>query len=143
MSGSPKRRFDHRAEPDRRREAEALFADARPDGYVDLLEMDVGDALGIVADELLVVGAAIGHVPRVKAELHGRRVGTIEEALDLLLCADVAVGVGVEGQHGAMLTGHVAAQLGHARHEGLPLVVIQFRRGGEVALEVGCSPRAG
>ena len=74
-----------------------------------------GDAVGIVADELEVVGAAVGDVPGVEAELHGLRVGAVEEALDLLLGADVAVGVGVEHQHGAMLVGDVPAELATCR----------------------------
>ena len=85
--GLAERRLDHRAEAHGGREAEPLLADPGPDGRIHLLEMDVPDALGVVADESQVVRSAVGDVAGVQAQLHGLRVGAIEEALDLLLGA--------------------------------------------------------
>ena len=89
--------------------------DPGADRAVDLLEVDVLHAIRVVRDELEVVGAAVGDMARVQAELDGLGIGAVEEALDLLLRPDVAVRVGVEHEHGAVLVGHVLAELGHAR----------------------------
>ena len=72
----------------------------------------------------------------VQAELDGLGIGAVEEALDLLLGAHVAVGVGVEHEHGAVLVGDVPAELAHAGVEAGPLVVGEGRAGGEVAVQV-------
>ena len=72
----------------------------------------------------------------VQAELDGLGIRAVEEALDLRLGADVAVGVGVEHEHGAVRVGDVLAELGHAGVEAVPLVVGEGGGAGEVAVEV-------
>ena len=118
-------RFDHRPEADGWREAQLLLARPCADRSVDLLQVDVGDTVGVVADELQVVGAAVGDVPGVEAELHRLRVGRVEEALDLLLRADVAIRVGVEREHRVVLARDVPAELRHPVRERIPFVVGQ------------------
>ena len=95
--------LDHDPEANRGREAQLLIPYPRPDRRVDLLQVDVRDALGIVADELQVVRSAVGHMPGVQAQVHGPGVRAVKETLDLLLGPDMAVRVGVEREDGPVL----------------------------------------
>ena len=135
--------LDHDPEADGGREAQLLIAYPGPDRRVDLLEVDVRDAVGVVADELQVVRAAVGDVPGVQAQVHGPGVRAVKETLDLRLGPDVAVGVGVEHEDGPVLLGHVAAELRHAGRQRVPLVVGQGRARPSGCRRGPCSPPGG
>src|SRR4051794_7299886 len=121
------RRLAHDAELDRLCERDVLGEDAGTDHRVDRLEVDVGDALGELLDDLEVVAAAVGDVSRVQAQVHQLRVGVAQESLDPVLGVDVSVRVRVEDQLDAVLLEEEPRQLGGAGDEVLPLLRVDVR----------------
>ena len=68
--------------------------DLGADDGVDLLEVDVADAVGMARDDGSSCRRRVGDVPGVEAQRHGLRVGESEEAVDLLVVVDVASACG-------------------------------------------------
>src|SRR6476620_497931 len=121
------RRLAHNAELDGLGERDLLGEHPRADDRVDRLEVDVGDALGELLDDLDVVAVAVGDVSRVQAEVHQLRVGVAEEPRDPLLGVDVGVRVRVEDQLDAVLLEEEPSQLVGAGDQVLPLLGIDVR----------------
>jgi hypothetical protein len=135
--GDTVRGLDHCAELHRIGEAQLLFVDPLDDLGVDLFEVHVADPVGVPLDQLEVVSAAVGDVPRVQAQGDGRGVGVGQEALHPLLGVDMAVGVRVEDQRDAELLGEDPAELRHAGAQVGPLLRLQVDGLGDGAVEVG------
>ena len=95
---------------------------------VDLLEVQVADALGSALDDRDVVAAAVADVAGVQAQVDELAVGAVEEAVDVLLGVDVAVGVRMVLRTHAVLFEHRLAEFVHAVGLLLPLL------GGESAV---------
>src|SRR5882757_1322809 len=83
------RRLRHCAEPDRLAEWQVLGLDLGAYLGIDLLEMQVADAVGRAVDDREVVAAAIADVAGVEAQVHELGVRAVEEAVDVLLGVDV------------------------------------------------------
>ena len=80
------------------------------DVLVEGLDVDVGDALGVLPAQLDGVAAAVDDVPGVQAQVDVGRVGGVEDARDLLGRLDVGVAVGVEHHLEAVLVQEHLAQ---------------------------------
>ncbi len=106
ISGIPQRRLGHRAQLDRLAERQVLGLDLGAHLRVDLLEMQVADAFGARSDDGDVVAAAVADVAGVQAQVDELAVGAVEEAVDVLLGVDMAVGVRVVLRTHAVLLEH-------------------------------------
>src|SRR5262245_35713977 len=122
------RGFDHRAELDRLAERQILRLDLGAHLGIDLLELQVPDAVGCPVDDRQVVAAAIADVAGVQAQVHEFGVRSIQEAVDVLLGVDVAVGVRMVLRSYTVLFEHRLAEVVHAPGLLLPLL------GGEIAV---------
>ncbi len=136
------RRFDHRAELDRLTERQVLGFHLRPNLGIDLLEVQVTDALRCAADDRDVVAAAVADVAGVQAEVDELAVGAVEEAVDVLLGVDVAVGMWMVLRTDAVLLEHRLAEFVHALGLLAPLLgrevaVLEHGAGGRVAPHLG------
>ena len=94
--GLPRRRLRHHAARDRGGERHVVLEGLGEDVAVDLLEVEVADALRVRPDETERITEVVREVAGVEAQVRVARVGLGEEPLDLALRPDVAVGVGVE-----------------------------------------------
>ena len=99
----------------------SFSARAVADLGIDLLEVDVGDPVGELADDVDVVSVAVGDVSGVQAQIHKLWVGVGQEALDPLLGVDMGVDMRVEGQLDTELIEHHPAELVGAGDQVLPL----------------------
>ena len=70
---------------------------------IHLFDVHVTDALAVPADQVEGVAAAVGDVAGVQAQVDVRGVGAVQEAFDLGLGLDVAVGVRVDDEPDVVL----------------------------------------
>ena len=84
--------------------------------------MHVGDALGVLGDDVEVVAVAVGDMPGVEAQVHELRIGVLQEPLDPVLGVDVGVDVRVEHELDAVLLEQDPAQRVGALDEVAPLL---------------------
>ena len=120
-------RFDHDVHPHGLGEGDVLSEGAGGKGGIDLLEVEIADPVGVFGDQLDRIAAVVGDVAGVEAEVDELGIGGFEEALDVGLVADMAVGVGVElGVH-AVFFEHASAEFVVAVDQSGPLL------GGELA----------
>src|SRR3954447_745614 len=103
MSGSPYGGSHMTPELYRLSEQDVLGQDPRAPFRVDRLQVDIGDPLREPLEDLKVVTVAVRHMAGVGAQVHQRRVGVLQEALNALLRVDMGVGVRVEHQLDAVL----------------------------------------
>ena len=96
-------RADRGALGDGLAEGPVLLVGLAGDVLVEGLDVDVGDALGILPTQLDRVAAAVDDVPGVQTQVDVGRVGGVEDAGDLLGGLDVGVAVGVEDHLEAVL----------------------------------------
>ena len=127
MSGSPLGGSHMTPRPTAAAKPRPFGLDLVEHGRVGLLQVQVGDAVGVVADQRDVVSPVVGDVAGVEAQVDVGRVGLGQEPLDLRLGADKAVGVRVEHRRQAVLVSENAAQLGGPVDQGPPLVAVQLR----------------
>src|SRR6478672_10051904 len=92
----PVRRFGHDAGQVGGGPSHVFFVDLFEDVRVDLLEVQVADPVRIVLDQVEAGGPAVFGVAGIQAEVEVLRVRGGEEGLDVLLRADMGVGVRVE-----------------------------------------------
>ncbi len=115
----------HRAELHRGREVEVLGVHARFNRRGHALQVQVRNPFGVGAQQRGGVAVAVLEVTGVEAEVHHRRVGIVEKAVELRGVLHHGVGVGMERELQTVLVTHEAAQLLGRPDELLPLAGLQ------------------
>src|SRR6478735_4106452 len=118
--GCASRRRDRAPLGDGETEGPVLVVSLLDEALVHRLDVDVGDALGVLAAQLHRVAAAVHDVARVEAEADVVGVGRLEDAVDVLRRLDVAVAVRVEHHLEAVVLLHDATQLVGVADVGVP-----------------------
>ena len=106
-----------------------LFDELRVHG----LDVDVGDALRVVADQGGVVGHAVDDVAGVQAETDVLGVGGLEDAVDVLAGLDVGVAVRVEDHREAVVLLHHATEPVGVVDVQIPGLAVEVTHIGELA----------
>ena len=127
------RRLDHDAQRHGLGQRQPFGLHPLADLRVDQLDVQVGDPLREVLDDLQVVAAAVGDVPGVQAEVHVLRVGFDQELLDPVLDVEVGVGVRVRHQVDAVLLEDDLAQFVGSGDQVLPLLGVDVAGLGRLA----------
>jgi len=118
----------HHVPPDGVGEGQPLGLDLGEHAGVDGLEVDVPDAVGVLADEPRRVPVGVGDVPGVEAETHPFGIGVGQEPADLLIGLDVALGMRVEHEPDAGLVAQDAGEVVGAVGERAPLAGVEVGR---------------
>src|SRR5258708_7871457 len=106
-------RLGHGAELDGLTKREVLGLDLGAHLRIDLLEMEVTDALGRPLDDRDVVATAVADVPGVQAQVDELAVGAVEEAIDILLGVHMTVRMRMVLRTHTVLFDHRLADLIH------------------------------
>jgi hypothetical protein len=109
-------------------ERQPFGLDLREHAWIDGLEVEVPDAPGVLADEPRRVSPGAGDVPGVEAETHPFGISVGQEASDLLVGLDVALGVGMEHQAHPGLLAQDAGEMAGPFGQRAPLVRVEFGR---------------
>ena len=122
------RRFAHHTALDGGAERHPVLDHIGEDLRVDLLEVEIADALAVGLDQLDAVAAAVGVVAGVQAEVDQLGVGGVEEPLDMVLGVDVRVGVRMYDEFEAVGLLDLVAEPFHALGQVRPLLGRQLLR---------------
>src|SRR6476660_1258760 len=125
-------RSDRAALRDRETEWPVLVVGLLDEALVHGLDVDVGDALGVLAAQLHRVAAAVDDVACVEAEADVVGVRRLEDAVDVLGRLDVAVAVRVEDHLEAVVLLHDATELVGIGDVGVPRLRRQHAVVGEL-----------